>query len=121
MPAPLSTTQLAALRAEERATMVDVCDIISRTRDSDNAGGYTYTEVVLADVPCRRTPNLAGDVETPFGGQLKSGLQWVFAFPYGTNITTDDEIVMGDERFSVMGVMGPRSYELTRRVLAMEK
>lgn len=101
--------------------MVDTCDIITRVRVSDNAGGYTYTETTLEDVPCWREANLAGNVETPFGGQLQSGLQWMFAFPYDTPVTNDDEIVYGTERFAVLGVLGPRTLELARRCIATEK
>ena len=121
MQAPIPPAQLVELRLREASTMVDTADIISFTRTSDNAGGSTYTESVQSDVPCRREPNLAGNTETPFGGQLQSGLQWRFSFPHGTTIGTDDEIVYGTERFAVMGVLGPRTYELTREVIATEK
>jgi hypothetical protein len=121
MVAPLSTVQLADLRRREEARMVDRCSIVRRTRVSDNAGGYTYTETTTSNVPCWREANLAGNVETPFGGQLQSGLQWMFAFPYDTTITTDDVIVYGAESFEVMGVLGPRTLELARRVIAVEK
>lgn len=121
MSAPLSAPQLADLRRRERATLVDSADIIGRTRTTDSAGGSTYVESVQSDVPCRRSPNLAGNVETPFGGQLQSGLQWLFVFPYDTTISNDDEIVYGSERFAVLGVLGPRTYELARRVMAVEK
>ena len=121
MLAPVSTVQLADLRRREEARMVNTADIITRERVSDEAGGHTYTEWILEDVPCWREANLAGNTETPFGGQLQSGLQWLFVFPYGTAITNDDEIVYGDERFSVLGVLGPRTLELARRVIATEK
>jgi hypothetical protein len=121
MVAPVSAVQLADLRRREEARMVDTCSIIHRERVSDNAGGSTYTETVVAGVPCWRQANLAGNVETPFGGQLQSGLQWMFAFPYDTTIGTDDKIVYGEESFEVMGVLGPRTLELARRVIATEK
>lgn len=129
MTAPISTVQLADLRRREQNTMDRLVSIISRVRVSDNAGGSTFTEVTQVNVPCRRSPNLAGNTETPFGGQLQSGLQWLFSFPVGTVISRDDEIVDGaipdvedsGERFAVMGVLGPRSFELARRVIAVEK
>lgn len=121
MVAPISTRQLADLRRREVARMVDTCSIISRVRVSDNAGGTTYTETTQSNVPCYRQPNLAGNTETPFGGQLQSGLQWKFVFPYGTTIGNDDEIVYGAERFAVMGTLGPRTLELCRRVIAVER
>lgn len=121
MAPPLSTVQLADLRRREEARMVDTCAIVSRSRVSDDAGGSTYTETTVADVPCWREPNLAGNAETLFGGKMVSGLQWKFVFPYGTSITADDEILYGGERFAVMGVLGPRTLELARRVIAVEK
>jgi hypothetical protein len=118
---PLSSVQLARLREREEARMVDTCNIVSRTRVSDNAGGNTYTETTTEDVPCWRQPGMAGEAESLFGGQLLSGLQWLYVFPYGTAISADDEIIYGTERFEVMGVLGPRTLELARRVIAVEK
>lgn len=123
MTAPVSSVQLADLRRRETATMTDLADIISRTRVSDNAGGSLLVVSTQSDVPCRRSPNLAGNTETQFGGQLVSGLQWLFVFPYGTEITTDDEVVYlaSNEHFAVMGVLGPRTLELCRRIICVEK
>lgn len=116
-----SATELASLRRLDEATMDRVVDIITRVRVSDDAGGSIYTETTQSNVSCRRSPNLAGNVETSFGGQLESGLQWLFSFPIGTVITRDDEIVDGTQLFAVMGVLGPRTFEMTRQVVATEK
>lgn len=117
----LSAAEIAQLRILDTSTMVDVANIISRVRVSDSAGGSTFTETTQANVPCRRSPNLAGNTEAIFGGQLESGLQWLFSFPFGTAITNDDEIVQGPERFAVMGVLGPRTFEASRQVVAVER
>lgn len=121
MTAPITTAQLTHQRSLETARMVDTCNIVSKSRVADGAGGSTLTETTQSGVACYREPNLAGNTETPFGGQLRSGLQWKFAFPYGTSISNDDEIVYGSERFAVMGTLGPRTYETARRVIAVEK
>lgn len=121
MSAPLSAGQLAELRRREESTMTDTADIVSYERVSDDAGGSLVTPATQSNVPCRRSPSLANSGEVPFGGQLASGLQWRFAFPYGTAVTSDDEIVYGSERFAVMGVLGPRTPELCRRIIAVEK
>lgn len=120
MTAPISAVQLAHMRRIERTRMVDTCDIISRTRVASGAGGSILTESTQEDVPCYRQPNLAGNTETPFGGQLQSGLQWLFVFPHDTTIGNDDKIVYGSETFAVMGTLGPRTYETARRVIAVE-
>lgn len=101
--------------------MVDRANIVSRVRTSDGAGGSLYTETTQSNIPCWRQPSMAGEAEKTFGGQLQSGLQWLFVFPHDTTISNDDEIVYGTERFAVMGVMGSRSLELARRVVAVEK
>lgn len=121
MTAPITAAQLAHQRRMETARMVDTADIISTSRAADGAGGSTLTESTQSGVACYREPNLAGNTETPFGGQLQSGLQWKFAFPYDTVIGNDDEIIYGSERFAVMGTLGPRTYETARRVIAIEK
>lgn len=101
--------------------MTETADIISKTRVSDNAGGSTVTTSTQEDVPCRRMENLAGNVEVQLGGKLVSNLQWRFAFPYGTTISEDSEIVQSGQRFAVLGVMSPRSYETCVRVMAVKK
>lgn len=118
---PMPVAQLAYLRRVEESTMVRLVSIVHKTRVSDNAGGSTYTETTQANVPCRRTPNLAGNVETQFGGQLFSGLQWLFTFPHDTIVSNDDDIVDGTERFSVLGVLGPKTFNTGLRVMAVEK
>ena len=116
----VTDVQLASMRDTDEARMVDTCSIVSKVRESDGAGGSTYTETTQEDIPCYRAPNLAGNVETQFGGQLFSGLQWKFVFPYGTVISNDDEIVYGDERFAVMGSLTPRTLETAVRIIAVE-
>lgn len=116
-----STAEIASLRLLDETTFDRLVSIISRTRVSDNAGGSTYTETTQTNVPCRRKASDAGEKESQFGGQLFSGLAWQFAFPVGTVITTDDEIVDGAERFAVMAVLGPISFETARIVLCIEK
>lgn len=118
---PISAPQLTHLRAMEETRMDRRVNIVSRTRVSNNAGGSTTVISTQSNVRCWRQANLAGNVETSFGGQLESGLQWLFVFPYGTVIGNDDEIVDGSERFAVMGTLGPRSLELCRRIIATEK
>lgn len=95
--------------------------IVSRTRVSDNTGGFDFAETVQENVLCKRAPNLAGNVENQMGGQLFSGLQWVFTFPLGTAVKNDDEIIDGDERFSVLGVTFPETFATAHRVFAIEK
>lgn len=122
MAQPLvSPNQLAQLRAAEVNRMVDLCSIIHRDRVEDDSGGRSVVTTQVDNVPCWREENLAGNTEQPFGGRLVSGLQWLFVLPYGTVIENDDEILYGSERFAVMGVLGPRSLELARRVIAVEK
>ncbi len=118
---PMPRAQLDYFRRLEESTMDRRVSIMRRVRTSDNAGGTQYTEGATHDVPCRRTPNLAGNVEQQFGGRLFSGLQWLFTFPVATEITNADEVIDGEERFSVLGVLGPKSYETARRVMCTEK
>lgn len=117
---PVSAPQLANMRMLDESTMVDRCSIAHKTRVSDGAGGSIITTVMQTNVPCRRSPNLAGNVETAMGGQLASGLQWLFAFPHDIEVGNDDEILYGDERFAVMGTLGPRTLETARRIIAVE-
>lgn len=120
MTAPISAAQLAMERRTEVAAMVDTCTITSRTRTSDGAGGSTLTEATQT-VACRAEPRIANSAETEFGGQLLTGLQWDFVFPYDTTVDTDDEITYQGQRFGVMTVLGPRTNETARRVICVER
>lgn len=117
----ISAATLESLRRLDESTFEDRADIISKGRVSDGAGGSIVTPTTQANVPCRRVERQAGESEGQFGGQLVSGLQWIFAFPLGTVISKDDEIVDDDERFAVLSVLGPRTYETARRVIALKK
>lgn len=121
MPYLMPDAQLAYHRRVNESTMVRLVGIVRKTRVSDNAGGNVYSETVVPNVPCRRRPQLAGNVETQQGGQLYSGLQWQFSFPHDTVLSNDDEIVDGAERFLVMGVLGPKTYESSRRAICIER
>lgn len=117
---PISSVQLAAERRTEIAAMVETCTIVSYSRVSDGAGGSTVTQTAQT-VACRAEPRIANVAESSFGGQLMTGLQWDFFLPYDTVIKTDDEIVYQNQRFGVMTVLGPHTYETTRKIIAVEK
>ena len=116
-----NATQLARLRAVDEKNMDQVADIVSKVRVKDSSGGNRVTESVQSNVKCRVTPQMAGNVETQFGGQLVSGLQWLFSFPVGTVVDKDDEIRHAGKTYAVVGVLGPRSFELSRQAVAMKK
>ncbi len=118
---PMPRAQLDYFRRLEESTMDRRVSIMRKVKASDNAGGTQFTSSRVDDVPCRRTPNLAGNVEQQFGGRLFSGLQWLFTFPVGTEITNADDVIDGNERFSVLGVLGPKSHETAVRVMCTEK
>ena len=118
---PMPKAQLDYFRRIEESTMDRRVTIRRKVRTASNTGGTRFTEELIHDVPCRRVENLAGNVESQFGGRIVSGLQWRFTFPHDTEITNSDEIIDGLEEFSVMGVLGPKSFETGRAVIAVEK
>ncbi len=120
--------QRARARSVERLSSVlfdQTAQIVRPTSASDGMGGETTTYPPLETiptVPCRVTPgDLLPREELGSGPRLSVVQHWILSFPAGTDVQSEDRIVVGGSRtFEVIAQMGPRSDEVRRRVACVE-
>jgi hypothetical protein len=126
MPTPLMTpTRLAALRAQSEASMPDTAQrqVLTTVRSSGGVEAQTYT-VSGGPVPCRYRP-LSHD-ERVRDDQVTAEAGGLLVLPAGTaTIPTDRWAVTfadgsGTITLNVIGVGGPRTYEMHRAVEVTE-
>jgi len=111
--------ELASIRRAADRMLPDTCVIQRVTRTPDGAGGSTETWATVATMACRVSPAGQGD-EHLFGGRLASVSGYVVTLPAETDVAAVDRIAWGGRTLEVAGVVGPRSYEVSRRVVAVE-
>lgn len=123
----MDATTLAGLRSVAAGFLPDVCTVQRPgTAVSDGAGGWTtpYTDVLVA-APCRISPAGGGD-EALFAGRVVGQTDWIVTLAATTDIRLSDRLVVtvtdqsSTRTFEVVGVAGPRSYEVARRVACRE-
>lgn len=96
---------------------------IRRATVVEDWGGETetFTDVAL-NVPCSIEPLGVGS-ESVIAGQLAAVQTVAITFPAGTDIRTEDDVVVtskGNRLFHVGAVLYPETWEVARRVVASE-
>jgi len=116
--AMLSAAQLSAMRSTLVASLPDTAVVKRDTLTPDGAGGWTTSEATVATVAGRVSPS--GGRESVVAGKLDAVTTWTITLPALTDVTAKDRIVVGSRTFEVAAVLDPRSWEIGRRVLAVE-
>lgn len=115
MPISLTAAEKAQIRADIGNLLPDTCSILSITRTSDSAGGWTETWGTVTGIPCRLDyPNpgresVAAASLTPF----KAG---ILSMEYDQVVTTANRILIGTDTFNVTGVNDGQSWIGVKRV-----
>lgn len=117
----LTDAEIAAMRATLEDSLPSTCVIMRTTAGtSDNAGGYLPgTTSAAGTVACRVSPSMLRPNEVVVAGQSGMESNWVITFPATTDVRSTDRIVSDGVTYEVVAPLGPRSYELGRRVVAM--
>ncbi len=115
----LGTDELASMRATAQSAMPDQCQVQRVTRASDGAGGFTETWVTVATLPCAIAPMRGRPEERAIAEQIKARVLWVLLVPAGSDVRTEDRLVVGTRTFEVHGT-GERSYEITNDCICSE-
>jgi hypothetical protein len=99
----LTTSELDQIRADIETLLPDTCDILSLTRTSDNAGGWSEAwGTATASVSCRfdfrnGRENVDNAELTPYSGA-------VLSLPYDTTITTENRVYFSSVTYAVTSV-----------------
>ena len=116
----LSNAQLEAMRAVLNRSLPASGTILRATATGDGMGGQSTTYAAADIAICRVQPVPTRPSEGTVGGRTAATQEWVITFPAGTTITARDRIATGGRTFEVVAPLGPRSYELSRRVRCVE-
>lgn len=121
----ITAADLAGMRGTLEDTMPEALIVMRLTRTPDTSMGYTETWVDQPLTTCRMAP-LAGGVgsamaEALIQGRIGTSEAWIFSAPAETDIRDTDRVsVNGDEYFEVAIVLEPRTWEISRRFVAVK-
>lgn len=107
------------MRDTVEGMMPDTCVISRYTVASDSGGGQTQTWGTVATVACRYAPRLGRPQEGEASDRMQNATDWIFNVPVGTDVETEDRIVVNGRTFEVTKPL-VRSYQITLQVLASE-
>lgn len=117
----LSSGDLSRMRTQLETTLPDSGTISRRSTTDDGMGGQVETWNAVGTVSCRISPqDLNVGYETDQGGAVTTVAQRVITLPHDTSIDAADRILSGGSTYEVKNIRAPRSYELSRRVNAVE-
>ena len=119
----LSAAELASLRATVEASLPDTAAIHRPNRVSDGQGEYkegTPATIAVATVKCRVSPAGKSAEERIIADRLGQAMAWAITVPPETDVKRTDRVIVNGRTFEVAQILGPRSYEVSRRVVAIE-
>ena len=114
----LSEQDLATMRAVLDTTLDKMGAIQRKATVKNGRGGTSETWPTVATKPCRVAPTSNQPEEFTNGGRLVANSYWRISFPAGTDIRSEDRVVIDGVTYEVTAPLGPRSYEKLRRVWA---
>ncbi len=118
---PINAAALAEARRVANLELTGSATIQRKTAGARDAQGRrTATWADVATIAVRRAPAGYAPAERLIAGRLSSAAAWVFTFPALTDVRADDRIVMDGITYEVAGIAGPRTDEITRRVVALQ-
>src|ERR1022692_1662252 len=107
---PISAAELTSLRADVPAVACDTsCAIKRKTRTSDGYGTGTESFSTVATVNAGLKSPTARDLQA-FAYLIGSLKAWIVHFPYGTDVRTQDHLVMGSDTLVVQANVSLSSY-----------
>ena len=116
----LSNVDLATMRATLEQSLPDTAAIQRRTLIPDGTLGFTETWTTVATVPCRVAPARNDEIDAAGVARTGRAQVWAIVLPANTDVLRADRVQVGSLSIEVVAVLGPRSYELGRRILGAE-
>lgn len=115
MPSPISATDLATARTNVESLMTESVIIKRPTVTKSTQGGNLTTFATTATTTCRKRDLRSDEQQTE--NQLEPVKLTEFLLPYGTDVRTQDQLVIGTETWEVIEVE-KRSTLVQQRCLA---
>ena len=128
LPFPLTQSQLDYATALMRSVMTSNCRVEHHGAPVPSGGGEWTTPVTTTDVACLIAPGGVRPLEEGRAGALAATAPFDVTLPAGTPVDASDLIHQLDaaggtvvRTFQVMGVRAPRSLEIRRVCLCVER
>lgn len=116
----ISTASLGKFQAMVAATLSETADVQRPTPVPDGQGGRTRTWVtVLTDAPCRFSRMVISPREVETEIAVRALTYWAFTFAAGTDVRSQDRILVDNRTFEVLSG-GEGSPSVMTRVIALE-
>jgi hypothetical protein len=117
MPA-VTTSEIAAARADLATMLPDTCTIQRAVKASDGGGGESTSWPELAtEVPCRLTPaGSAGSGTGKAGDRLNDTTTHIVTFTAGQDVQQGDRIIVNTIAYQALVVGSGGVWELSRHV-----
>lgn len=117
----LSSGDLTSMRSTLETTLPDSGTIMRRAVSDDGMGGQVESWAAAGTVSCRVSPlDISAGQEVVAGEALTTVAERVITIPANTTVYTADRIACGGHTYELRNVRAPRSYEISRRVNAVE-
>lgn len=113
----LSSSELAAIRADIANMLPDTCNILTAVETSDGQGGFTTTWGTAAGgtaVACRFDPARGGEQNS--GAALQPYQGYIVTLPYTVTITTTQRIQHNGLTYAVISADKDKSWIASKRV-----
>jgi Phage head-tail joining protein len=93
--------------------------VLRKTSTVDTSGGFADSYASVATLACSFSRYQVTPVERENTFTVQTIVEWMFVFPFSSDIRTTDRLVVGSRTFEVVsGASG--SLEVATRVLALE-
>jgi hypothetical protein len=118
----ISAADLSSMRDTLDGSLPDSADVHRRTSSSNGALGSTDTWAPVGTYAVRVSPLGRSDrlAELEVAARLAAVTSWILTFPDHADVTERDRVFVGARDFELASILGPRSWELGRRVMAQE-
>lgn len=117
---PISSAELASIRADIQAAAMDqTCVIQRKTTTDDGLGSKSEIWATVATTVCGMIQPGAGLLEN-YGYKIGSLATWQVCLPYGTDVTALDHLIVFGATLEVQVLLDPRSYPACVMLLASE-
>lgn len=112
--------ELADLQAAAAETLDQTAIIQRATRTADDMGGQTESWSNAGTASVRVGAALFLPSEGALADRIAGRETWYLSFAGTADVRSVDRVAVGSRTFEIVGVYGPRSYEILRRVVAVE-
>lgn len=111
---------LTDARARTAPSLIETCTVLRAARVSDGEGGSTTTyPTYLTNVPCAVSLLGSAAEESVVGEAVRAVAQYVVRVPVGTDVGSDDRVVVGTHTYEVVEAL-ERTYDAVLRLACRE-